>query len=200
MSQYSTALMQHYEGIWNCEGRVTICPPTGRIVQVNPDFELLEIAPGNSRVLWTYATVGMTGEVGDASLELHTFSSAQNVTWLRILESVAYFHLTAARLGLGHTVNFGVELSPGSSLTHGLISLPYLDGPALENFSFQDRSIRCLWLIPVTKSEVEYRKKHGLEALEEIFQKATLDFANPFRESVIQDSTSAQEQKSHREK
>lgn len=44
----------------------------------------------------------------------------------------AHFHRTGSALGLGHTVNFGRPWLPGSSCTHGLVSLPYLFGPELE--------------------------------------------------------------------
>jgi hypothetical protein len=46
--------------------------------------------------------------------------------------AIAHFHRTGSALGLGHTVNFGRPWLPTSSCTHGLGSLPYLDGPDLE--------------------------------------------------------------------
>jgi len=45
--------------------------------------------------------------------------------------------------------------------------------------------VRFLWLVPVTKEEVEFKKRNGLEALENEFEKKTLDYVNPLRESVV---------------
>ena len=52
---------------------------------------------------------------------------------------------------------------PDSNCDHGLISLPFLDGPALENASILGQSVRILWLIPITRAEREYKVQHGVE-------------------------------------
>ncbi|NMH80404.1 suppressor of fused domain protein [Pseudonocardia xinjiangensis] len=58
-------------------------------------------------------------------------------------------------------------------------------GPSLENLSLPDGStVRCAWLIPITSAEVRYKKKHGLEALEERFEAGGLDYLDPHRASV----------------
>lgn len=67
-------------------------------------------------------------------------------------------------LGVGHTVNFGQPWLDASSCVHGLISLPYLDGPTLENPELPDgRVIKFDWLVPITPAEVQY-KKHPLKS------------------------------------
>jgi hypothetical protein len=45
--------------------------------------------------------------------------------------------------------------------------------------------IRFLWLIPISASEVIYKKQHGLEALESLFEQTNLDYLKPNRASVI---------------
>jgi hypothetical protein len=42
-----------------------------------------------------------------------------------------------------------------------------------------------LWLIPVTKNEIEYKKKNGIEKLEELFENKKFNFLDKYRESVI---------------
>lgn len=42
-------------------------------------------------------------------------------------------------------------------------------------------AVQCLWLIPVTSNEVVLKKKQGLEALEALFERSALDYADPRR-------------------
>lgn len=117
-------------------------------------------------------------------LELHLFSSEQDGGIVGLLYAVAHYHRTGAQLGLGHSVNFGRSWLPYSKCTRGLISLPYLDGPALEECHALGNEVRCLWLIPVTPAEVEYKHQFGLEALEERFERSGFDYLDPERSSV----------------
>ncbi len=75
---------------------------------------------------------------------------------------------------VGHTVNFGRSWLPGSRCTFGLISLPYMYGPILEEFKFGNSTTRCLWLIPLTQQEIEFKRKYGPETLESWLRKVTL--------------------------
>jgi hypothetical protein len=117
-------------------------------------------------------------------LELHVMTAPGPVDELvELLTVTTDFHRTGHRLGLGHAVNFGRPWVSGSTCTHGLISLPYLDGPDLEWLDCP--RVRFLWLIPVTAAEVAYKKELGLEALESRFEEAQLDYLDPFRASVV---------------
>jgi hypothetical protein len=185
MNRYNTALEQHYDSIWHCHDNLKLFDAGGRIKTINQDFKILEIMPDTARPVWTYATLGMAGEDGDADIELHVFSDIKNIRWVEILESIAYFHLTEVRFGISHTVNFGVEVIKGSDLTHGLISLPYIDGPKLQDFSYGIQKVSCFWLIPITESELQYKKKYGLEELERLFEKSAFSYSDPMRSSVI---------------
>jgi hypothetical protein len=104
------------------------------------------------RDMWTYATCSVSTALDEEPIELHLFSPVQAEELVELLTVVAHFHITGARLGLGHTVNFGRPWLPGSRCSFGLISHPYLDGPSLEvarGPAFR-REVRCLWLIPIT--------------------------------------------------
>ncbi len=70
----------------------------------------------------------------------------------------------------------------GSTCTHGLISLPYLDGPDLEWLA--EPKVRFLWLIPITEAEVRFKKSYGMEALERKLEERRFDFLDPSRVSV----------------
>jgi hypothetical protein len=72
-----------------------------------------------------------------------------------------------------------------SPCSYGFISLPYLDGEALELFEYEGKYLRNLWLIPITKSERQYKIEYGWEALEEKFEESELDYTNPHRASCV---------------
>lgn len=181
----ASAVQSHYETEWNRPADACRSWTQGPSAQLPPGFVVLEFAPTPTRQMWTYATCGMSCQ-GDAEpIELHLFSPKQSDTHVELLTVVAHFHLTGAYLGLWHTVNFGRPWMPGSLCSHGLISLPYLDGPSLEWCEFSNRTVRFLWLIPITSEESAYKQKEGVEALEEAFERASFDYLNPFRDSVV---------------
>lgn len=104
---------------------------------------------------------------------------------VELLYFTAHYHRTGAELGLWHTVNFGRPWLVGSNCQYGFISLPYLDGPSLENLQTEHSVAKFYWLIPVTSAEVEYKKMNGIEALEGRFERWKLDYANPLRKSTV---------------
>jgi Suppressor of fused protein (SUFU) len=63
--------------------------------------------------------------------------------------------------------------------------LPYLDGPRLEWLNIPGRPIRFLWLIPVTAAEVEFTKRHGIEAFESALESASFNYLDPSRKSIV---------------
>jgi hypothetical protein len=66
------------------------------------------------------------------------------------------------------------------------ISLPYLDGPELEDMQVnQNKSIKFYWLIPVTAKEVDFKKSKGVEALESKFEQRAFDYIDPQRRSTV---------------
>ncbi|MGW3241618.1 suppressor of fused domain protein [Streptomyces sp. NPDC001070] len=44
---------------------------------------------------------------------------------------------------------------------------------------------RLLWLLPVTASEIAFRRKHGTEALEQLFDEAEINPVDPRRPAVL---------------
>jgi len=114
------------------------------------------------------------------------FSKVQASGIVELLTVTAHYHRTGHPLDLGHTVDFGRPWMPGSSCDHALLSLPYLDGPDLENCEVMEReSVRFLWLIPITPQELKYKQRLGLEALEEVFERSRFDYSDPTRASVV---------------
>ena len=139
--------------------------------------------------MWTYATCCMSQQSDPNKIELHIFSSKKDTSIIELLTVTAHYHRTAHLLGLNHTVNFGRPWQDSSKCEYGLISLPYVDGPELENYELSDGGINYIikfyWLIPVTESEISFKKKFGIEQLELKFDDEGLDYLNANRKSLI---------------
>lgn len=121
----------------------------------------------------------------DKPLELHVFSPWETDQVVEILVATAHFHRTSTKLDVGHSVNFGRPWIGKSDCDHGLISLPYLDGPRLEHLPVETGTVKFYWLIPVTASEVNFKKANELEALEVELEKSAFDYVDPLRQSVV---------------
>jgi hypothetical protein len=177
-------IVAHYRRVWGTAGRFRQWT-TGPVHELPPDFGVLEMEPTEARGGWVYATVAMSRPGEARPLELHLFSPVADKSIIELLTVIAHYHRTGAKLGLGHTVNFGRPWLPGSDCDHGLISLPYHYGPDLEELSIGDEIVRCLWLIPITRAERQFKMANGLEALESAFEEAGVAFIDPLRSSVV---------------
>jgi len=180
-------LFAHYTNNWGEPHKVGTASGA-RALELGEAFRVLIFAPRPNRDMWTYATVGMCAVPEDQEghgLELHLFSPSENEDHVELLAAVTHYHLTEARLGVGHTVNFGRGWYPGSKCSYGLISLPYLDGPAVEWMNGRTCTVRFLWLVPITGTERNYKMESGLEALEQRLEEADFSYVDPSRSSVV---------------
>lgn len=157
----------------------------GPIHELPHGFEVLKFPPHGARNMWTYATRCMSVPADEKPVELHMFSPWETDEVVELLVVTAHFHHRSTKLDIGHTVNFGRPWIDQSKCQYGLVSLPYLDGPELEILSIGSRQINFYWLIPITKTEMEFKKEHGLDALETEFDSRGLDYVNPARGGVI---------------
>jgi hypothetical protein len=174
----------HYEHCWNAKAE-SLRLECGPVWQLTPRFRILAFPPTASREMWSYATCGMSTQGDAPALELHLFSPVKADSHVELLTAIAHYHLTGEYLNLGHTVNFGRPWLLTSKCDHGLVSLPYLDGPRLEWLEQTGKKTRFLWLIPVTQDEAQYAKSQGLENLGSRFEASNFDYLNPERPSVV---------------
>jgi hypothetical protein len=182
---HTEAIRKHYECVWGTAGE-SVDLRGGRRDELPSAFTVLEFPPRAERGMWTYATCGMSLPEDAELLELHLFSLEKSLEPVELLYVTAHFHRTGSKLGLGHTVNFGKPWMGSSPSQYGLVSLPYLDGPDLEDLVLDAaRVAKFLWLIPVTHAEVQFKKQHGLEALEQKFEGGDFEYADPLRSSVV---------------
>ncbi len=180
---YSNAIELHYVAAWSLPvDRVRLMD--GNIAALPPEFQVLVVP--RSPEMTAYATRCMSQPDDPERLELYIVTRPSDEALsdvVEVLTSVAHYHRTGSPLALGHTVNLGRPWLPGSTCTHGLVSLPYLDGPGLE--WMEEPKVRFLWLIPITEAELAFKKLHGMEALEEKFEETRFDFLDPRRRSVV---------------
>ncbi len=181
--EYTQALLDHYGRNWG-PVRERLRFLEGPVDELSPGFLVARFA--RTAGMDVYATVHMSEPEEDERIELHMTTRAQAIPVAEIVELltiVAHYHRTGARLNLGHTVKFGRPWVVGGSCTHGLVSLPYLDGPSLE--WLQEPRTRCLWLVPITANEAAFKVTNGVEALESRLELANVDYLNSRRDSVV---------------
>ena len=182
---YQKEILDHYEHQWKQIPKIYLWDK-GPLEKMHHDFRVLEFSPSLKRNMWTYATCCMSQEEESNPIELHIFSLKRDQTIIELLTSLSYYYKNTLKFDLWHTINFGRPWQNESVCDYGLVSLPYLDGPELENLKFNKTNLaKFYWLIPVTKSEVEYKNEYGIEALEMKFDQIGLDYVNPNRESII---------------
>lgn len=181
--RYAQAVRQHYSSVWGERMSLADFPPSTRSF-LSRHFEVLCLPPTSSRNAWTYATSGMS-EGMQHPIELHILSPNSSDEVPELLAAVASFHREIGGLALGDTVNFGKPWIQESTCEYGLVSLPYLDGPSLEILDLGEKEdIRFYWLLPITQSEVEFKKENGLDELEALFDATEFNYLDPFRSSV----------------
>lgn len=183
-SPYIQAIIEHYEVVWKNNSTIHSFKQ-GPTHELPIEFKVLKFAPTPSRQMWTYATCGMSTQEEQKPIELHIFAKSEQDTLIELLAVLAHYHHTGSKLTVGDSVNFGRPWWKNSKCEYGLISLPYLDGPSLEWLSKDEIHTQFLWLIPVTKQEVDYKKRCGLDALEDKFEASSFDYINPLRDSVV---------------
>jgi hypothetical protein len=150
-----------------------------------PDLRILTASPGPRADSWAYITAGCwsAAETDGHGLEFVLAAPVRDQRFADLLAMTAYYQ-TDHHLDVEHSMPIGEPWLPGSRCNHLLISLPYLYGPDLERCPLPDGQARILWLMPVTAAELAYRREHGHEALEQLFDEHAIVPTDPRRPSV----------------
>jgi hypothetical protein len=188
-SDPQTALTAHLDSFFTGHTSAWRTWPFGPIYQRVPGFRVFVASPGPRLAAWTYITSGcwQATEQDGHGLEFILTANQDLDRCVELLAVSAFYHAgpPSQRLDHGHTVNFGQPWLPGSTLDHALVSLPYSYGPDLEICAWDRGHARLLSLLPISRAERDFRHDHGLEALEQRFEQAQVDYTNPQRASVI---------------
>jgi hypothetical protein len=179
------AMRQHYETFFDREGEELTWPYGAEAHRLGA-FRVLQIPPNDQTHLWTYASVGALalGQPGDNPLEFVLLTQDATERAVELVTIVAWYHHTR-RLGLGHRLPLGEPWLAGATCDAFLVSLPYPFGPTLETARVGGRLVRVLWLLPITAAERRFATQHGLDALEQRFDDARIEYWRPDRASVV---------------
>ncbi|MFE2265614.1 suppressor of fused domain protein [Streptomyces griseosporeus] len=153
-----------------------------------PRLRILVVAPGPRDDAWAYVTAGCWDVMqrDGHGLEFVMTAPVRDERFVQLMAMIAYYHCGGHRLDLAHSMPLGEPWVPGSSCGHLLVSLPYMHGPDLEHCPLPGGGhARILWTLPVTAAEIEYRRRHGHEALEQRLDDAAIIPTDPFRKSVV---------------
>lgn len=159
----------------------------GGIKESLPFFRVMRLQQGNK---WIYISNGASTleKGGNYGCEFVIISPKEEPLMVELLAMVAHFQSAPQHrpLDVGSTTAIGQPWLEQSSCTHFLVSLPYPFGPSLEWLHISGEThIRFTWLVPVTEDEAAYAHEHGIEPLEELFEKAQLNYLNVSRCSVL---------------
>lgn len=162
----------------------------GGIVENLPELAVVRVAPaaGAAAPTWIHLTAGASlAPLDDGyGLELVLLTAAPEKLATRLLAMVANLHADERYpLSLGQTLEVGHGWLPGASADHLLVALPTLFDPELEWLSDRERNIRFIWLVPITRAEAEFARKHGPVPLQEKLGAASANLAALVRDSVV---------------
>lgn len=183
-----SAIFKHVQSFWP---NSTIVPEQWKEgpIQVNvPGFQVLRLTSRTQGRPVIYVTHGCF-VIESAQRIKHEFfliSPAEERRHVETLTMLADFHADERyRLDMGSVVNIGHPWMEGSKCDHLLISIPYPYGPKLEWLKLPETCVRFLWALPITPREAAFAELNGVEALEQKFDAAKLDYMNPGRSSLV---------------
>ncbi|MES2456117.1 MAG: suppressor of fused domain protein [Bacteroidota bacterium] len=184
-NKYFIELARHYEKYFGVPGK-SLKLNKGPMEKLHPDFFILEFPPNTKHNMYCYCTVGMSADrLNENLIELFIYSPKSDGSIIELLTVCAYYHRTGLPLNLHHTVNIGRPWLEKSKCDHAFISMPYLDGPELEVYQYDEQEIFCYWLIPITDKERDFKIEHGFEKLEQLFEDKQLNYLNPNRNCLV---------------
>ncbi len=189
MEKIYKGLFDHVDRFWSKNIKESFTWELGKINEILPNFSVIRISPKSSDEPWVYLTQG-AWEVNsnrEYRSEFFIMCPYENPRHVETLAMLASFHADPKHhFGIGSSIDIGRGWLEESDCDHLLVSLPYPFGPDLEICKpDNDITVKYLWLLPITRIEDEYLKQRGLEALEQKFDKAELDFLDSCRSSVI---------------
>jgi hypothetical protein len=184
------AVRAHAARVFPAQRLETLVWDEGGIVANLPELAVVRVAPaaGAPAPNWIHLTAGASLAPMDDGygLELVLMTRAPEKLATKLLAMVANLHADERYpLSLGQTLEVGHGWLPGASADHLLVALPTVFDPELEWLSDRDRNIRFIWLVPITRAEAEFARKHGPVALQEKLGAARADLAALVRDSVV---------------
>ncbi len=158
----------------------------GPIKTLAPWFKVLRFAPGPKTGLWCYVSLGasvLSQEPGKR-LEFILTTERETSRAVELLAMIAHYHHDKT-LGSFHSIPIGQPWLEGATCDHFLVSLPYPFGEELEVCECDGFRVQILWLLPITKAEYDFKKQNEVDAIEQLFDEAAIEYWRIDRESVV---------------
>ena len=157
----------------------------GRADAEFPGLRVLEVQPGPRSSQWVYVSAGFGASHATTGHREFFVIGPRKESWLaQVVAMLGPYHRERG-LDFGHTLPLGEPWFPGSGMDHLLMSLPYTFGPELEVLTAGELDVRFMWVLPIHESERRFKVEYGLEALEQRFDDAQLQYADPGRPPVV---------------
>jgi hypothetical protein len=159
----------------------------GGLVENIPDLSVVRVAaePGEP---WVYISAGASSEPMEEGygLEFFALTRSEQVQAVKLVAMVAQLHGDPRYpLALGQALEIGHPWLPDASCDHLLVCLPGPFGEEFEWHSARERTIRFVWLMPITRAEAEFAHRCGFVALQEKLGAAELDVTAIRRPSAV---------------
>ena len=187
-SPIRSAIFAHVQSFWPNSTIVREHRNDGPIQDNVPGFQVLRLTSRTPQRPVIYMTYGcfVIEPIQHIKHEFFLVSPAEERRQVETLTMLANFHADERyRLDVGSIVDIGDPWMEGSKCDHLLISIPYPYGLKLEWLKLPDICVRFLWALPITQREAAFAELNGVEALEQRFDAAKLDYMNPGRSSVV---------------
>jgi hypothetical protein len=156
------------------------------LVRNLPELSLVRVAgPGG---VFVYVSAGAAAEPMEEGygLEFFLVSREPDDAAARLLAMVAQLHGDPRYpLSLGQVIEIGHPWLAGASCDHLLVCLPGPFGDDFEWLSTRERTVRFVWLLPVTRAEAGLARAQGLGPLQEKLGASGVDVAARSRDSVV---------------
>lgn len=184
------AVRAHASHIFPGRSLETLRWDEGGVVENLSELAVVRVSPEAraSGALWIHLTAGASSAPMEDGygLEFVLLTQAPEKLAVKLLSMVANLHADERYpLSLGQTLEIGHGWLPGASAEHLLVALPTFFDPELEWLSDRTRNVRFIWLVPVTRAEAEFARKHGPILLQEKLGAARADVAALVRDSVV---------------
>lgn len=189
-------IIQHYIRFWGEPAHV-FKPNHSEKTPPGPIF-IAAFAPRSDEQDWVYATIGMSRqpmpyptdwarEKPERRVELFIYAR-RRIDELRILlTSLAEYPFDKMTFfGPEHTILGNRGIVEGSPLTDILFIRPYGEPPEFEIIHYDDtHHVEMLWVIPIYRSERQFIREDGWNALQDLFYQQGTDTSDFFREAVV---------------
>jgi hypothetical protein len=182
------AVRAHLARVFPGRAQETLAWTAGGIVVNLPELAIVRLAPPASGGAWLHVSAGASEPPMEDGygLELLLLAPTPDPLATKLLAMVANLHADPRYpLSLGQVVEIGQPWLPGASADHLLVTLPTIFDPELEWLSDRERNVRFVWLVPITRPEADFARKHGYVALQEKLGAAQLDVAALVRGSAV---------------